>query len=199
MVVHDEDVIDLPPKRETGLVVVEEDIIDLPPAPRPFQVYGSAVPAEKEHHALTPVDDIWGSYLAKWKPKEEKTKKPKAVEPWKPSSFQPFDFGNYLLRSRQPAVTDEPEAPRKAYWWEQPKAARAPGKQLAWWDKLIADRDAPPVHKPVDVVPGPHGGAAVIEAPPKPAYTPYQPKTSYGSYKPNYKTNTSSGAYWWQK
>ena len=174
--------------------------------PFPTEVYGSAVPAHPETKALTPVDDIWGSYLAKWKPKDEKKEKPKPVEPWKPASYQPFDFGNYLLRARQPAVDGEPEAPRKAYWWEQPKAARAPGKQLAWWDRLIAEKHNGPAHvgPAVDVVPGPKGGAAIVEQPPQPAYQPYAPKKSYGSFKPSYSTKTAgtagtNGKYWWQK
>jgi hypothetical protein len=146
----------------------------------------------------TPVDDIWGSYLAKWKPTTEYVK-PKSVEPWKPASYQPFDFGNYLLRARGPAVDGEPEAPRKSYWWEQPKAARAPKGQLAWWDKLIADRDAPIVEKPVQVVPGPHGGAAVVDLPPEPAYQPYKPIKTYGSFKPSYNGGSSTkGKYWWK-
>ena len=179
--------------------MVEEDVIDIPPS---YPVYGSAVPeAPKVHPDITPVDDIWGSYLAKWKPKE-KIEKPKPVEPWKPASYQPFDFGNYLLRARGPAVDDEPEAPRKSYWWEQPKAARAPAKQLAWWDKLIAERDAPPIkEKPVDIVPGPKGGAAVVELPgPPAAYAPYKPIKTYGSFKPTYSGGSSKkGQYWWQK
>ena len=170
--------------------------------PFPTEVYGSAVPEHPESKHLTPVDDIWGSYLAKWKPKDEKKEKPKPVEPWKPASYQPFDFGNYLLRARHPAVDDEPEAPRKAYWWEQPKAARAPGKQLAWWERLIAEKHDGPAYvgPPVDVVPGPKGGAAIVEQPPQPAYQPYAPKKSYGSFKPNYSTKTGAGGqYWWQK
>ena len=171
---------------EHGHATYTEDTHEPLLTPFPTEVYGSAVPTHPESKVLTPVDDIWGSYLAKWKPKEEKVK-PKPVEPWKPASYQPFDFGNYLLRARQPAVTDEPEAPRKAYWWEQPKAARAPGKQLAWWDRLIAEGHKEPiVGPPVDVVPGPKGGAAIVEQPPQPAYKPYAPKKTYGSFKPSY-------------
>ena len=162
-----------------------------------------SAPEPSKH--LTPADDIWGNYLAKWKtPDKSKYEKPKPAEPWKPASYQPFDFGNYLLRSRGPAVDGEPEAPRKSYWWEQPKLARAPGKQLAWWDKLIAEKNAPVVKgPPVDIVPGPHGKVAVVEKPPPPAYPVYAPKTNYNAYVPPKVVKSgplsSGGKFWWQK
>ena len=149
--------------------------------------YGTLAPAKSS--ALSPADDIWGSYLAKWKNDESTTsyRKAEPAEPWKPASYQPFDFGKYLLRSRAPAVDDEPEAPRKAYWWEQPKASKVAGKQLAWWEQLTNG--------------GQHlkdGGAnpyptKTYEAKPKPAYKPYVPKSSYNSYKPTYSAGKNYG------
>lgn len=107
-------------------------------SPAPTEYYGSLAPAKATPLVKTPVDDIWGSYLAKWKKPEHTNYKKDTPykEPWKPASYQPFDFGRYALRGRGPAVGDEGDAPRKAYWWEQPKAARVPGKQLAWWEQL---------------------------------------------------------------
>lgn len=175
--------------------------------PAPTQHYGSLAPEKPKQvdKATTVVDDVWGNYLAKWK-KPESTKYEKAHKPvseWKPSSFQPFDFGNYGLRGRAPAVTDEPPAPRKAYWWEQPKAARAPGKQLAWWERLTLGgehlKGAGKAYAPEPVVVAPE--PAYVAPPPvqsKPAaYTPYVPRSTY---TPKVRTQTAnSGKYWWQK
>jgi hypothetical protein len=146
--------------------------------------YGTLAPAKSS--ALTPADDIWGSYLAKWKNDDSTTsyKKAAPAEPWKPASYQPFDFGKYLLRSRAPAVDDEPEAPRKAYWWEQPKASKVAGKQLAWWEQLT------------------NGGQHLADGGPNPyptkpakkaVYKPYVPKSSYNSYKPTYSAGKNYG------
>ena len=100
------------------------------------------------------------------------------------TSFKPFEFSNYSLGGRGPAV-DEGRAPRKAYWWEQPTESQAAGKQLAWWDKLLAAKDKKPLAKPVDVVPNLKGhGAAVVDVAPQPVIysaptRSYAPKSSY--------------------
>ena len=92
----------------------------------------------------SPVDEIWGSYLAKWKTDATNYEVKKPEKTVKSSSYKPFEFSNYLLGGRGPAV-DEGRAPRKAYWWEQPTESQAPGKQLAWWDKLLAAKDKQPL------------------------------------------------------
>ena len=163
----------------------------------------------------TVVDDVWGNYLAKWKKDDGADKYSKVHKPlaeWKPSSFQPFDFGSYGLRGRAPAVTDEPEAPRKAYWWEQPKAAQVPGKQLAWWERLTLGGEhlkdhgknfAPEPYvapKPAYVAPAPVVEPAYVApvATVKPAgYQPYVPRSTYTPKVSTYASTT--GKYWWQK
>ena len=176
--------------------------------PAPTQHYGSLAPEKPVVKTSTVVDDVWGNYLAKWKKDDSAkyTKVHKPLDEWKPSSFQPFDFGSYGLRGRAPAVTGEPEAPRKAYWWEQPKAAAAPGKQLAWWERLTLGGEhlkehgrnfapeVPVVAKPAYVAPIVEPAYVAPVATVKPAaYQPYVPRTPY---KPKVR---GSGAYWWQK
>ena len=142
----------------------------------------------------SPVDDIWGSYLAKWKDDSSKYEAKKPATTFKSSNFKPFEFSNYLLGGRGPAV-DEGRAPRKAYWWDQPAEAKTAGKQLAWWDKLLAAKDKKPASKPVQVVPDLKGkGAAVVDVAPQPVIYS-KPTTSYSApkryappvYKPSYK------------
>ena len=141
----------------------------------------------------SPVDDIWGSYLAKWKDDSSKYEAKKPATTFKSSNFKPFEFSNYLLGGRGPAV-DEGRAPRKAYWWDQPAEAKTAGKQLAWWDKLLAAKDKAPASTPVQVVPDLKGkGAAVVEVAPqpviysKPTTTYSAPKRYASSFKPSYK------------
>lgn len=143
------------------------------------------------------VDDVWGNYLAKWKsPKESTYATATPVSEWKPTSFQAFDFGNYGLRGRGPAVDNEPAAPRKAYWWEQPKAAEAPGKQLAWWERLTLGgehlKDAGRHYEPE-----PYVAPAPAYVAPKPAYVapanpagyqPYVPRSTYQPKTTNYQS-----------
>ena len=183
--------------------------------PAPTQHYGSLAPEKPVVKTTTVVDDVWGNYLAKWKKDDGADKYNKVHKPlaeWKPSSFQPFDFGSYGLRGRAPAVTDEPEAPRKAYWWEQPKAAQAPGKQLAWWERLTLGGEhlkdhgknfAPEPYvapKPAYVAPAPVVEPAYVApvATVKPAgYQPYVPRSTYTPKVSTYASTT--GKYWWQK
>jgi len=115
------------------------------------------------------------------------------------------------LRGRAPAH-DEPDAPRKAYWWEQPKAAKAPGKQLAWWERLTlggehlkeaGDKYAPEPYvapKPAYVAPVPAYVAPpqpVYVAPAQPAYQPYVPRSTYKPKVTSYQSTGTAGNYWW--
>lgn len=176
--------------------------------PAPTQHYGSLAPEHKHVEKKTIVDDVWGNYLAKWKkPEQTSYQKATPLSEWKPSSFQKFDFSTYGLRGRAP-VADEPDAPRKAYWWEQPKAAKAPGKQLAWWERLTLGgehlKDAGEKYAPEPyVAPKP-----AYVAPPQPAYVApakpaaYQPYVPRSTYKPqvnSYQSTGTAGKYWWQK
>jgi hypothetical protein len=165
--------------------------------PAPTQHYGSLAPEKKAVSTTSVVDDVWGNYLAKWKKPESSSygKVHKPLSEWKPTSFQPFDFGNYGLRGRAPAVTGEPEAPRKAYWWEQPKAAQAPGKQLAWWERLTLGGEHLKEHGK-NFAPEPYVAPKPAYVAPKPAaYQPYVPRSTYQPKVSNYST----GQYWWQK
>ena len=166
-------------------------------------------PAPSTTLKSSPVDEIWGSYLAKWKDDASKYEVKKPAKTFQSTSYKPFEFSNYLLGGRGPAAGDEGRAPRKAYWWDQPAEAKTAGKQLAWWDKLLAAKDKKPAAKPVDVVPDLKGyGAAVVDVAPQPvvyaapAQTHYPaPKRSYRAppvqaYKPRY-TAPSYPTYSW--
>ena len=128
----------------------KEDQGDTLLTPFPTEITHTAVapaeaPAAKSQVLKSsPVDEIWGSYLAKWKTDATNYEVKKPEKTVKSSSYKPFEFSNYLLGGRGPAV-DEGRAPRKAYWWEQPTESQAPGKQLAWWDKLLAAKDKQPL------------------------------------------------------
>lgn len=159
----------------------------------------------------TAVDDVWGNYLAKWKtPEQSSYAKATPLKEWKPTSFQKFDFSTYGLRGRGPAVDNEPEAPRKAYWWEQPKAKKAPGKQLAWWERLTLGgehlKDAGQAYKPEPyvapepayVAPKPVAAPSYAPVSKPAAYQPYVPRTTYVPKTSTYNS-ANGGQYWWQK
>jgi hypothetical protein len=143
---------------------------------------------------LPTVDDVWGNYSASWKNKSASRYSSVIApsnDPWKPTTFQPFDVSKYLLRGARKATPASTGG--AAPWWEAQPAA-APKTELPWWEALTQDvpEDAP-------TTPSPAKPTSY-----KPAYKPYVPRqSSYSApYTPAVKWTQSAPAsetkYWWQ-
>lgn len=166
----------------------EEPVHYVKPEPTPVKVAPPAPPK------LPEVDDVWGSYNASWKTKSSSGSRYANIvapssEPWKPTTFQPFDVSKYLLRGARKAA---PASTGTAVpWWEaQPTAAPKTG--LPWWEALTQDlpEEAPSTPTTTSY---------------RPAYKPYVPRSNTSTYSTRatpavtYSSGTKKAGkpYWW--
>lgn len=175
------------PEEEKPHYVRPEAIDEIVNAPEPV-----AVPVPENVIGKTD-DDVWGGYLAAWSKPKPATAYGDATKPaggaWSPAPFQAFDVSRYLLRGREAKATAGTSTAGEGWWAAQP-AARAKGEQ-PWWEAWTADM-------PEDASTAPE---QTYEAPPRKAYKPYVPRSTYTKpYAPAVKWQSGpSKGYWWQE